>query len=124
METLSDRMRVHLRRDDCNDQIILGKRGDVHKGKSHGDHRSGYFISIMYETGKKFRIELAKALAIGAEITQEGDTEAVVFIPYAKALANAKQIRSIIHARRIKELSVEAKEALVARLHKKPSLAP
>lgn len=114
MEALAEKMRVHLKRDDCNDQIILGKRGDVHKGSLNRHY--GYYVSIMYETARKFRIELAKAVAIGGEITQEGDTEAVVFFPRNLAIDHARQIRSIIHARRIRDMSEEAKLAGAARL--------
>jgi hypothetical protein len=71
--------------------------------------------SIMYLSARKFRIERAKCVLLG-QITQEGDTEAVVFIPRSIALANARILRGTIHARRIKEVSPEAKAAGAERL--------
>ncbi|HEU5237561.1 MAG TPA: hypothetical protein VFU37_10490, partial [Pyrinomonadaceae bacterium] len=106
METLSEKMRVRMRVDDCHDRVIIGKRGDIHRGTRNG--ASGYYVSIMYLTPKTFHFQLKKAVAIGAEITEEGDTEGVVFIPRSVALANARLIRSVIHARRITQYSPES----------------
>lgn len=113
MEALAEKMRVRMRMDDSGDRAIIGKHGDVHRG-TYG-MTSGYYVSIMYTSARKFHIELAKVAAIG-EITQEGDTEGVVFVPRQVALGNARLIRSAIHARRIKELSPEAKAAGAERL--------
>ena len=113
METLAEKMHVRIRVDDCNDRVILGKRGEVHQGTKEGV--SGYYVSLLYLSARKFHIELAKCASLG-EVTQEGDTEAVVFIPRAIALANARILRGTIHARRIKEVSPEAKAAGAERL--------
>src|SRR6266550_8833386 len=113
MEALAEKMRVRMRADDCNDRVIRGKQGDIHRGTLVGV--SGYYVSIMYLSTRKFHIELAKCSPLG-QITQEGDTEAVVFIPRSIALANARILRSTIHARRIKEMSPEAKAAGAERL--------
>lgn len=113
MEALAEKMHVRMRVDDCNDRVIIGKHGDVHRGV-YG-MTSGYYVSVMYDSARKFHIEFARCAAIG-EITQEGDTEGVVFIPRQVALANAGLIRKAIHAKRIKELSPEAKAAGAERL--------
>lgn len=116
METLSAKMKVRLRTDDCNDRCVIGKRGDVHRGTRGGV--SGYYISIMYLSARKFHIELKKCLDIGAEITQEGDTEGVVFIPRSVALENARLLRSVIHARRLMNISPELRAARVESLRR------
>lgn len=113
MEALAEKMRVRMRMDDSGDRAIIGKHGDVHRG-NYGT-TSGYYVSIMYTSARKFHIELAKVAAIG-EITQEGDTEGVVFVPRQVALGNAKLIRSAIHAKRIREMSPESKAAGAERL--------
>lgn len=113
METLAEKMRVRMKLDECGDRTIIGKRGDVHR-EIYG-MTSGYYISIMYPSARKFHIEFAKCAAIG-EITQEGDTEGVIFIPRQIALGNARLIRTAIHARRIRELSPETKAAGAERL--------
>lgn len=116
METLAEKMRVRMRRDDCNDRIIIGKHGDVHRGTREGV--SGYYVSIMWTSARKFRVELRRCVAIGAEITQEGDTEGVVFVPRSVALANASVIRAAIHARQKRKLSPEAAAAAVETLRR------
>lgn len=113
MEALAEKMRVRMRLDDSGDRAIIGKHGDVYRGTYATV--SGYYISIMYPSARKFHIEFNKCAALG-EITQEGDTEGVVFVPRQVALGNARLIRSAIHARRIKELSPEAKAAGAERL--------
>ena len=97
----------------ATNRVILGKRGDIHRGTLGGV--SGYYVSVMYSSARKFHIELAKCTQLG-QITQGGDTEAVVFIPRSIALANARILRGTIHARRIKEMSPEAKAAGAERL--------
>lgn len=99
--------------DDSGDRTIIGKRGDVHRGTYA--MTSGYYVSVMYPSARKFHIEFNKLAAIG-EITQEGDTEGVIFIPRQVALGNARLIRTAIHAKRIREMSPEAKEAGAERL--------
>lgn len=113
MEELAAKMRVRLRRDDCNDQAIIGKHGDIHKGKF--GFTNGYYVSVMWNTARKFHIEFAKCSAIG-EITQEGDAEGVVFIPRQIALGNARLIRKAIHAKLKRVLSPEAAAAGAERL--------
>jgi hypothetical protein len=94
-------------------RTILGKRGDIHRGTSDGV--SGYYVSIMYLSARKFRTERAKCSLLG-QITQEGDTEAVVFISRSSALANAHILSGTIHARQIKGMSLEAQAAGAERL--------
>lgn len=113
MEALAEKMHVRIRVDDCNDRVILGKYGEVHQGTKEGT--SGYYVSLLYLSPRKFHIELAKCALLG-EVTQEGDTEAVMFITRAIALANARILRGAIHARRIKEMSPTAQAAGAERL--------
>lgn len=114
MEALAEKMRVRMRVDECNDRTIIGKHGDVHRG-TYGGGTSGYYVSLLYTSARKFHIELAKLAAIG-EITGEGDTEGIVFIPRQVALGNANLIRKAIHAKQIRRVSPETAAKSAERL--------
>src|SRR5260370_41843258 len=99
-------MRTRLGRDECGDQVILGTRGNIHEGTLGG--ATGYYISLIFPTVRKVRIELRKCLALDDRttvITLEGDTEAVIFIPRDLALEHPHMFRESIKARRSRLLS-------------------
>ncbi len=106
METLATAMQAKLRRDDSGDQAIMGKDGDILAGARNGV--VGYYISLVYQTGRKLH-EVLKRFR-WAEITQEGDSEAVIFMSRENALARAQDLRVAIKARKRPALSFEQRQ--------------
>lgn len=115
METLAEKMHARFKLDDCGDRCVVGKRGDVHRGSRDGE--SGYFFSLLYPSIRTFNNALKKVDQIGV-ITAHGDTEAILFVPRQTALENARLLRAVIKAKRIRQVSPETARAGAERLRK------
>jgi len=96
-------MWAKVRPDDSGDRSITGKLGDVVEGTLAGVH--GYYVSLMYAGAWKLR-EVLKSFSC-AQVTQRGDTEAVIFISHENAMSLAEDLRIDINARKRPKLTVE-----------------
>lgn len=68
----------------------------------------------MYESARKLHTVL-KTLRC-AEVTQEGDTEAVIFLSHQNAMSLAEDLRSAIKVRKRPNLSVEQRQQKAVRV--------
>jgi hypothetical protein len=103
METLASAMQTRTRLDECRDKAIIGKLGDIISGTRNGV--AGYYVSLMFATARKLH-EVLKRFRC-AEITAEGDTEAIMFLSRETALSRAEDLRVAIRARKRPNLSLE-----------------
>jgi hypothetical protein len=106
METLASAMQIKTRLNDCRDKAIIGKLGDIVSGTRNGI--AGYYLSLMFATARKLH-EVLKRFKC-AEITAEGDTEAVLSLSRDNAVSRAEDLRAAIKARKRPNLSVEQRE--------------
>jgi hypothetical protein len=103
METLASAMQTKTRLNDCRDKAIIGKLGDIVSGTRNGV--AGYYVSLIFATARKLH-EVLKRFRC-AEITAEGDTEAIIFLSRENALSRAEDLRTTIKARKRPNLSFE-----------------
>lgn len=106
METLATAMQTKTRLDDCRDKAIIGKLGDIISGTRNGV--AGYYVSLMFATARKLH-EVLKRFRC-AEITAEGDSEAIMFLTRETALSRAEDLRAAIKARKRPNLSIEQRQ--------------
>jgi len=112
METLASAMQTVTRLNDCREKAIIGKLGDIISGTRNGI--SGYYVSLMFATTRKLH-EVLKRFRC-AEITEEGDTEAIIFLSHENALRRAEDLRVAIKARKRPMLSIEQRKQKAARV--------
>ena len=94
IKEFAERYKVNVRRDECNDAVVVGKRGSVYDGFSDG--RLG--VCVMSTTARKWNRVRQTMEAEGFTIKQNGDTEGgATFDP-----ANSKQARLALKAAGIK----------------------
>jgi len=103
LHILGDEMRAKVRPDDSGDRSITGKLGDIVEGTLQGTH--GYYVSLIYAGAWKLR-EVLKGFSC-AQVTQRGDSEAVVFISHENAMSRADDLRVAINARKRPNLTIE-----------------
>ena len=111
MNTLAKQMEVKVKLDESGDRSIIGKLGDIVEGTLNG--LPGYYVSFMYDSPRKLH-EVLKTFS--GEVTQEGDSEAVIFLSHESAIARAEDLRVAINARKRPSLTIEQ------RLHKAASV--
>ena len=102
LNVLGEKMRAKVRPDESGDRSILGKHGDIVEGSLNGVH--GYYVSLMYAGARKLGEVLKKFRS--AQLTQRGDSEAVVFLSHDNALSRAEDLRVAINARKRPNLTV------------------
>src|SRR6266851_8922954 len=107
-------MRTKVRRDESDDRSIIGKLGDIVEGTRNGVY--GYYVAIMSESARKLH-EVLKRLTC-AELTQEGDSEAVIFLSHQNAISMAEDLRVLVGARKRPDLTVEQRRWKAARVLK------
>jgi hypothetical protein len=112
METLASAMQTKTRLNDCRDKAIIGKLGDIISGTRNGV--AGYYVSLLFATARKLH-EVLKRFRC-AEITAEGDTEAIIFLSRENALSRAEDLRVAIKARKRPTLSVEQRKRKAVRV--------
>lgn len=112
METLATAMQTKTRLNDCREKAIIGKLGDIISGTHNGI--SGYYVSLMFATTRKLHDVLKRFRY--AEITAEGDTEAIIFLSCENALSQAEDLRTAIKARKRPALSIEQRKRKAAKV--------
>lgn len=105
-------MRAKVRPDDSGDKSITGKLGDIVEGTLHGVH--GYYVSLMYAGARKLHAVLETFRC--AQVTQRGDSEAVIFISHDNAMSWAEDLRVAINARKRPSLTCDQRERKAARV--------
>lgn len=100
---LGNKMRAKVRLDDSGDSSIIGKLGDILAGTRNG--LPGYYVSLMYDSPRKLH-EVLKRFRC-ADVAQEGDSEAVIFLSPQNAMSRADDLRVAINARKRPTLTVE-----------------
>jgi len=103
IDILGEKMQAKVRPDDSGDRSIIGKLGDIVGGTLNGV--PGYYVSLMYESRRKLT-EVLKRFGSG-KITQEGDSEAVIFFALETAMNQAQDLRVAINARKRPNLTIE-----------------
>jgi hypothetical protein len=118
METLASAMQAKTRLNDCRDKAIIGKLGDIISGTRNGV--AGYYVSLMFATARKLHQVLNRFGC--AEITAEGDSEAIIFLSHENALSRAEDLRAAIKARKRPTLSIQQRNRKAMRvLHVRPN---
>lgn len=103
---LATAMQTKTRFNDCREKAIIGKLGDIISGTRNGV--AGYYVSLMFGTARKLH-EVLKRFKC-AEITAEGDTEAIIFLSRENALSRAEELRVVIKARKRPNLSSQQRQ--------------
>lgn len=103
IERLAEVLRVHVRRDECNDQVIQGASGNVH------EDGQGYSVAVMLHHGRSLRVALEK-LAGFCKVRQHGDTEAVLHVERMPTPEQAAALREVLGVRKIPVYSPEVLE--------------
>ncbi|HEV7746394.1 MAG TPA: hypothetical protein VGO56_15465 [Pyrinomonadaceae bacterium] len=115
---LADKMKAKVRRDESGDRSIIGKQGDIVEGTRSGDY--GYYVSLIFDSRRKLK-EVLKRFRCG-EVTQEGDSEAVVFVSHENAMSRAQDLRVAINARKLPNLTIEQRQRkALSVLHVRPN---
>jgi hypothetical protein len=112
LHILGEEMRAKVRPDDSGDKSITGKLGDIVEGTLNGDH--GYYVSLMYAGARKLRAVLETFRC--AQVTQRGDSEAVIFLSHDKAMSRAEDLRVAINARKRPTLTGEQRQQKALRV--------
>ena len=108
VEKLAAVLKVRVRRDECQDYVIEGARGNLHWWGPSG----GYLVAFFGENGNALNRALAIAKDMGATVTQQGDTECCFRlhdIPDAAKAVALRQLLSIPKAREYAPQVLEAK---------------
>jgi hypothetical protein len=103
LQILGDEMRAKVRPNDSGDRSITGKLGDIVEGTLHGAH--GYYVSLMYSGARKL-LAVLKTFRC-ARVTQQGESEAVIFLSHENAMSRAEDLRVAINARKRPTLTVQ-----------------
>jgi hypothetical protein len=103
LDMLGQKMQAKVRLDESGDRSIIGKAGDIVEGTLTGAH--GYYISLMYAGARKLG-EVLKSFR-RAQVTQKGDSEAVIFLSHENAMSRAEDLRVAINARKRPTLTIE-----------------
>lgn len=112
LNVLGEKMRAKVRPDESGDRSIIGKLGDIVEGTLNGVH--GYYMSVMYDSARKLH-EVLKTFRY-AQVTQEGDSEAVIFLSHDNAMSRAEDLRVAINARKRPNLTGEQRQQKAARV--------
>lgn len=103
--------RLRMKRDDCGDLNIFGKRGEIY------EYGSGVFgVTILHApTAQHWNTYRKKFKEAGGRITQDGDTEGTAVFDPTNAKHTKLAIEAIV-AKRKRQLTSEQKEILRGRL--------
>ena len=106
LDLLGQKMQAKVRLDESGDRSITGKLGDIVEGTLKGVR--GYYVSLMYAGARKLQAVLKSFRC--AQVTQRGDSEAVIFLSHANAMSQAEDLRVAINARKRPALSFDQRQ--------------
>jgi hypothetical protein len=100
-----------LRRDECGDWAIFGKRGHIYAAPD------GFQIVVQCDSAREWSYA-RKALKSFAALTNDGDEEGVVFLDRLPTVEEASTIRQYVGVAKKRVLSDEARERLTSLGHR------
>ena len=105
MQAPADVLHARVRRDAYNDQVIEGRRGNIHADGN------GYSVAVMLASARTWNV--AKLTLQGfCELRQNGDTEGVLHLPKLPTPEQAAVLRKLLRIRKRPALTVETVERL------------
>lgn len=103
---LAEVLRARVRRDECGDSVIIGRRGSV-----HGDGQ-GFSVAVMLDTPRQWTAAKAK-LQRFCQVRQDGDSEGVVFMAAVPDAAGCALLRDLLRIPQLRRLKPETRTRLI-----------
>jgi len=100
---LAEAMNVRVKRDECHDLVIQGKRGNIH------EDGTGYSVAVLLGSARAWTAAKRK-LAGFCELRQDCDWEGVLFMPAIPGPEALAALRGILKIHKVPQYSVEVLE--------------